>query len=428
MRGVLHVMVLAVLPATSTLAQSIPNGQKLEYALVLGRHGVRSGLKSIDFLNDYSSQPWRALDVPIGYLTAHGRWGMQMTGVWDAQYMERQSLLHAGNCDDARHVYFRADSIERDVESARAISFGMFPDCEVPIHAVPLDSPDPMFLAATAAGLLDRDAAAAAILGRTGGSPERILQAHAAEVDIVQKILTGDGPTPKKTLMKAEPVTGDLYSRTTGPVANISSVTDALLLQYEQGYAPGETGWGRLNDRNLPALLTLHQAFTDELWDVPMIARARGSDLLAHILQSMQQAIAGHPVLGAIGNPGDKALFILGHDSDFGHMATLLSLSWILESMPPKMTPPAAQMMFEVLRDQVSGRFSVRVSIVGQTLRQIHDGVAPADSNPPMKISLFLPGCSAATEGYPCDWDAFRRTVEGSIDLKHVRPEPEMLR
>ncbi len=426
--ALIRTSLLAALLATPVAAQTNPAGPRLEYVLILSRHGVRSALKSVEYLNDYASQPWHPLDSPIGYLTAHGRWGMQMTGSWDAQYLASQSLLRANDCADASHIYFRADSIQRDVESARAIALGMFPDCRVPIHAVPLDAPDPMFLSAAAPGLLDRDAAVAAILGRTGGAPDKILDAHKVEVELVQKILTGNGPAPRKALARAEAVTGDLYSKTTGPVANISSVTDALLLQYEEGYPAGETGWGRLNESNLPALLTLHQATTDELWDVPMIARARGSNLLAHILQSMQQAIAGHPVLGAVGNAGDKGLFILGHDSDLGHLATLLNLSWILESFPPKMTPPGAQMIFEVLRDRPSEKFSVRVSIVGQTIQQIHDGVAPTLATPPMRIALFIPGCSAPAEGYPCDWESFRRTLENAIDWKQVRPEPETLR
>jgi 4-phytase / acid phosphatase len=423
------VLLLAVATLRMT-AQAQDAHAKLEYAAVLSRHGVRAALVPQATLNQYSSQPWRQIDAPVGYLTAHGRWEMQVTGVYHGQYLEQQGLIGKSGCEDAARFYFRSDSIQRDVESARAIAYGMFPDCHVPIHSVPIGAADPMFLTATSPGLLDRDLAAAALEGRTGGDPVRILKAHSADVDLVQKVLTGDGPAPAKTLLTpiALAATADRYTRASGPIADISSITDALLLEYEEGFSQSETAWGRLNERNLPALLALHESFVDQTWDIPLVARARGSDLLAHMLRSMQQAASGHAVEGALGAPGDKGVFVLGHDSDFGNLATMLNLSWILESFPPKATPPGAAMMFELWRDAATARRTVRLSIVGQTITQIHDAGAPTIQTPPQKIAVFIPGCSAATEGFPCEWEAFRRVMENAIDSGQVRPEPASLR
>ena len=423
-------LLLALAATLRMTAMAQGGGSKLEYVAVLSRHGVRAALVPGTTLNQYSSQPFRLADVPVGYLTAHGRWEMQVMGVYHGQYLEQQGLIGKSGCEDAARFYFRSDSIQRDVESARAIAYGMFPDCRVPVHAVPVGTSDPMFLTATSPGLMDRDLAAAALEGRTGGNPVRILQAHSADVDLIQKVLTGDGPTPKKTLLTPIELlpTADRYTRASGPIADISSITDALLLEYEEGFPRNETAWGRLNEWNLPALLALHEAFVDQTWDIPLVARARGSNLLAHMLRSMQQAASGHAVEGALGVPGDKGVFVLGHDSDFGNLATILDLSWILESFPPKATPPGAAMMFEVWRDAATSRRTVRLSIVGQTITQIHDAIAPTIQNPPQKIAVFIPGCSTATEGFPCEWEAFRRTVEAAVDSGQVRPEPASLR
>ena len=421
-------------PASSpfALAQAPNAGAKLEYVLVLSRHGARSGLMSEEKLNEYSSQPWRPMTVPIGYLTAHGRQEMQMMGAWDRQYLEKQGLISGkADCGDASRTYFRADSIQRDVESARAVSYALFPDCKIAVHSPPLSvtipekKTDPMFLDADTPGVVDRELAGAALEGRLGGDPRKLLKAHAAEVEIVQKILSGPGGSPKTLLTTPLPTKGDRYERMTSPVSPLNNITDALLLEYEEGYPMSETGWGRLNETNLPALLTLQEAFVDAVWDNPVMARARGSNLLAHMLRSLQQEAVGHVVEGAMGNPGDKALFILGHDSDFGHLATLLGLSWILDSFPPKATPPGAEMMFELWRE-ADGHRTVRLSIVGQTIQQIHDGADPTKT-PPMKVAVFIPGCSTTAEGFPCDWDLFRKTVENTIDFGQVRPESPLL-
>ncbi len=409
------------------LAAQPPAGLKLEYVAVLGRHGVRSPLLSLEGLRDYSSQPWRALEAPVGYMTPHGVTEMKMTGEWNRQYLVRNGLI-AGTpgCEEASKFYFRADGIQRDVESARAIATTMFPQCNVPIHAAPAGTADPMFLGASAAGVVDPEVAGAALEGRTGGDPTKILQSHASDVAIVQKILTGNGPAPKKTMLMPDPPKGDRYARAIGPLTNDNYVTDALLLEYEQGYPPAETGWGRLNESNLPALLILQQAFTDMVWDNPVIARARGSNLMSHILRSMQQEVSGHALEGAMGNPTDKGLFVMGHDSDFGHFATMLSLAWILDGFPPKATPPGAAMMFEIWRDD-AGRRTVRLSVMGQTMRQIRDSVSPVQQ-PPMKVPVFVPGCSATTEGFPCDFEAFRKLADAAIDTNEVRADVTVVR
>jgi 4-phytase/acid phosphatase len=190
-----------------SMAQLAPPAMKLEYVAVLSRHGVRSALLSLDALREYSSQPWHPMTVPLGYLTPHGRTEMQMTGSWDRQYLRQNGLIAgAPGCEDASRFYFRADSIQRDIESARAMALTMFPECNVPIHSSPAGTPDPMFLGADSPGLVDRELAGAALEGRTGGDPWLILKAHASDVAIVQEILTGNGPAPKKTLLTPVPL------------------------------------------------------------------------------------------------------------------------------------------------------------------------------------------------------------------------------
>jgi 4-phytase/acid phosphatase len=46
-----------------------------------------------------------------------------------------------------------------------------------------------------------------------------------------------------------------------------------------------------------------------------------------------------------------------------------------------------------------------------QSLEQMHDAIPLTTANPPLQAPVFLPACSVAGDGYPCEWTRFRRTV-----------------
>lgn len=420
-----------LLPSFLLLAVSIPAqtppGSTLEYVAVLARHGVRSALKTNDFLADYSSQPWKAIPAPLEYLTAHGYEQERLIGLWDLGYLKQAALMSSQRCDESNRFYFRADSSQRDIESARAMAYAMFPDCVPVVHSLPIGKADPMFPTANTPGVLDREAVGAELDARAGGDTAYLLRAHRTELEEIQKVLTGSGPAPKKSVLDPDTVTGDRYARASGRIGAIQSVLDALILEYEEGFPDRETWWGRMTPANAAAVLAVNEAMVDLLWDTPDLARARGSNLLDHILRSMQQAVEGRAVDGALGNPDSKGLFILGHDSDFGFFSTLLGLTWNLESLPPRGTPPGAQMLFEIWRNP-GGVRTVRLSMVAQTIPQIRAGVAPGPNAPPMKVAVSIPGCSAKTEGFPCEWSAFQQLVKGALDPKLYRPDPDSVR
>ena len=363
------------------------------------------------------------MNAASGMLTPHGWQDMRQIGTYERQYFEQHGLLtKTSGCESAEHFYFRSDSIQRDIDSGRAIADAIFPGCGVKIHALTPGHQDPMFRSANTAGLFDRDAAAAWTEAQTHGDPLFVLKEHETETAIVQAILSGKGK-PEKLLLSPVPPTGDRYSRATGANAAKSAITDGLLLDYEEGLPAADTGWGRLNPQNISALLLLHESLVDLIWDNPVVAKGRVSDLLSHIVKSLQQAVEKKPVEGSLGDPDDKALFIFGHDTDFGQLATVLHLTWKMKSFPPRATQPGAAMMFEIWRE-ASGRRTVRVSVTGQTVDEIRAGTAPSVKSPPSKVAVFIPGCSTRAIGYPCEWRAFLKLMNWAIDPAQVVPEP----
>jgi 4-phytase/acid phosphatase len=123
-------------------------------------------------------------------------------------------------------------------------------------------------------------------------------------------------------------------------------MSENLLLEYTNGFLGADLGWGRLTRDSLLKVLELHAVYADLMRRTAYLARARGSNLLAHVLLSMEQAESGKTVPGALGRPGDALLILSGHDTNLSNLSGMLSLSWRLPSYQPDDTPPGGALVF----------------------------------------------------------------------------------
>ncbi len=421
---------LCCLPAALS-AQTPPAAKaKLEYVAVMNRHGVRASTWTNDHLNEYSLDPWPKFDVAPGELTPRGRGQMKLLGAYDREYLTKAGLIGARGCDDTGRFYFWSDTTPRDLESGKWLAAGLFPDCTVSIHAAPKGTSDPMFAALS---LLKPDAnfSAAALLGRLGGHPETLDTTYRGQLEAMERVLLGcdpgkncpPGKAPKQSLLEqtsavhAEP--GHM-AQLTGPLSAASTIAETLLMEYADGMKDRDLGWGRLDKAKVRELMFLQDAANELQFRAPYFARSYGSNLLSHMLRSMQQAVRGVKVEGALGQPGDRGLYLLGHDSDISFFAGMLGLSWVLADYASNCRPPGGALVFEIWRDSATGKRSVRTYLLAQTLDQLRYNTPLSLQTPPAKAPIFIPGCSTAAEGWPCDWDAFQRTLQSAIDPAFV--------
>ncbi len=217
------------------------------------------------------------------------------------------------------------------------------------------------------------------------------------------------------------PAKGDKLAEMKGPIATASTLAEDFLLEYTNGMTGKDLGWGRLDAAKLNQIMSLHIAYSDLLRRTPYIGRASASNMLSHILKSMEQAITAKPVPGAMGKPGDRVLFLAGHDGNVSNIAGTLDLSWLLPGYQPNDTPPGGAIFFELWR-QPGGEYQVRTYYTAQTLTQMHDALPLTPEAPPAVAPLFLQGCSEAGPGMPCSWKAFQHKVETAIDPTMVKP------
>ncbi|HTW78997.1 MAG TPA: histidine-type phosphatase [Terracidiphilus sp.] len=425
----------AAAQGTSVKGSTSLTGEKLQYAIYLSRHGVRSPTKKADEYQKYSSAPWPEWPVQPGYLTPHGYELMKLFGAYDRVKLAGEGLLAPSGCEDAAHVTILADGDQRTRETGKALAEGLMPGCGVQTHALAEGTEDPLFHGMTAeAADLDPALAVAAIGGRIGGDPGNITEAYRPQLAALDKILAGCGKvavtnsnrTPLFDIPAVlEKGKGDHGAELRGPLATASTLSENLLLEYTQGMSETELGWGCLDEAALREAMQLHEAEEDYADRTPAIARMHASDLLDRIAKSLEQNATGKVLAGAKGKPDDRVLLLVGHDTNIATVAGVLGLDWIIDGRRDD-TPPGGALVFELWRAD-GGSYSVRIFYTAQTLDQMREATPLTAANPPARVPVFVPGCAVATAqgaaGPACSLESFEAAVQRSIDPAYVEAQ-----
>jgi len=431
----LNLLITLLIPFTGTAAQNVPAPKpKLNFTVILTRHGVRSPITSVEELNTFSSEPWPLWGVPPGDLTPHGRKLMELLGAYYRRYFSSNGLLSPTGCEDADRIHIRADVDARTRETGRALASGMMPGCTVEVH-VASGKDDPLFSPLLAGvGEPDRALAVSSIAGRIGGNPNALIGNYRYAFETLREVLFACAPFSPcpaekqsgKLVLLDQPSTvvavkGGHAADIQGPLKIGSNLSEALLLEYANGMEGRDLGWGRLTEVKLLEIMRIHEAYADLARQTPYVARIQASNLLSHILRSMAQAVSGTTLSGSLGKNGDHVLVIAGHDTNLSNIAGMLGISWLLSGYQPVETPPGGALVFE-LWQQGTGEFVVNTYFTAQSLEQMRNVLPLSLDNPPLKSPIFVPGCSRGDRNMTCTWEEFQRTVNNAVDPSFVTP------
>jgi 4-phytase/acid phosphatase len=415
---------VAAMPQSVAPAHAAGDAE-LRYVVYLSRHGVRSPTGKAAQYNQYAAAAWPEWPVQPGYLTAHGFHLMQLFGAFDRMQLASEGLLSAAGCADAAKLTIYADSDERTRETGRALAQGLMPDCNLAVQGLPEGANDPVFHAlGDASAAADPARAEAAVSGRIGGNAANLTLAYTPEIASLDHILATCGkPVEGKTRTSLfdvpatlAPGAGDHLVDLKGPLYTASTLSENLLLEYTEGMEKVNVGWGCVGRPELESLMSLHAAATDFSQRTPEIARAQAWLLLDRVRASLEQAADGKAVPGAFGRPTDRALFLVGHDTNQENVAGLLNLTWIVDGRRDD-TPPGGALVFELWRSRATGAYSVRAFYTAQTLDEMR-AATPLDmaSNSPARAALFIPGCSR--DDMSCELGPFLRLLAGVSKLQ----------
>jgi 4-phytase / acid phosphatase len=402
---------------------------ELKFVVMISRHGVRSPTGKIDQLNQYSAQPWPVWSVPPGYLTERGAKLMTLFGRYDRELLVKQGLLAGAGCTDSGYIAILADSDERTRETGKALAAGLMPGCSIEVHSLSEGTRDPLFHPFdTGVGNSEKQLALAAVSGRISNNPAGLVEAYRPQLQALEEVLTGDksggasaaaSSRPKASLFDVPsslgPGKGDHLVDLRSPLGTAATMAENLLLEYTEGMA--DAGWGRVDEDKLRELMQLHTANADIERRTSYIARIQSANMLARVLDSMQQAISQKPVTGALSKPSDRVLILVGHDTNLTNISGALDLSWLIDGRRDD-TPPGGALVFEVWREG-SGDYSLRTYYTAQTLDQMRNATPLTLETPPERSLVFVPGCSRADGS--CAWGAFQSAVRAGFDAGPMR-------
>jgi 4-phytase/acid phosphatase len=379
--------------------------------LVMSRHGVRSPTHPSE-LNAYAAQPWPSWPGKPGNLTTRGATLMRQYGAFYRRTYGSQLGLAAGTCPPASSVFIWADVDERTKATGEAIARGFAPGCRISVGYATGDA-DPLFDPLPGAGTVNKSESTASVLGKVGGSFGGIVQAYGAEFSTMERVVGCTTPQRCKQIAQIPTYTtndgdGGLASLN-GGLDMAGDVAENLLLEYIDGHPV--VGWGRVDHATLIELLQLHQ-LGKEFEHNRYAARAHSSNIMAHILQTLQESATGTAVAGTRIPPSAKFVFLSGHDTQLAELSSMFGLSWLVKGDARNDTPPGSALVFEV-RQSTSGESFVRTYYTAQTL----DAMRALHGENPQRVPVYIPGCP----GYDCPMETFTNVVNAAIDPSFVK-------
>jgi 4-phytase/acid phosphatase len=423
-------VVMALCGATTLTAQSVDDTQ-LKQVIVFGRHSVRSPIAPSSYLDTVSTTPYPDFGTSgPGILTANGKTLETLLGTYYRLRLRQEGLLTGNDTDDANFVYFRANILERTIDTAKALAAGMLPAASVNVDHYGPTQNDPLF-DAVGAGVsqVDLEKALAAVQGRLGGNGESLSTAYAPELALIRATLLGYAPVQSivppvpagKIDVTAIPM--DVTLGTTQTMINLGGLSqvvyaiDPFLMEYADGLP---TGWGQLNATGVMQTSRLYNLALDLETRTPYVATVVSSNLASHIARSMVQASTGNATPGSLGTPSTKLIVLVASDTNISAFASLYHLDWILPGYSPDYCSPGGAIVFELRQSLRSGAYIIRASYVGQTLDQLRNLTPLTLDAPPASAPVFIPGCSMRNATFDCPLANFVKISSQVIDPHSV--------
>ncbi|MBP2154458.1 histidine-type phosphatase [Erwinia rhapontici] len=389
----------------------------LEKVVEISRHGVRpptpDNTKAMEAGTDRSWPQWLTAD---GELTGHGYAAAVLKGGYEANGWRQAGLLTSG-CPDGKTLYVWASPLQRTKATAKALTDGAFPGCDVTVHSVSGDS-DPLFQS-DKMGLapLDEAQARAGIEKAMGGSVQQAEQRAAPEIARLKAtVCQADHPCPIFDHPWSIKRSKDGRFEVEG-LATLANMAETFRLAWSENQPSANVAFGHVHSAaDVAKLMPLLTTKYDYINDVPYIAQRGGSILMDQIAK----ALATQPVKG--GPPDVRWLLYVAHDTNISWLRTMLNFSWQQASYPRGNIPPAGSLVFERWRETQTGKRYIRLYFQAQTLDQIRYLTPLNATQPPLISELGFDGCKITKVGTLCPYESTLNRIRKNIDQEVLAP------
>jgi 4-phytase/acid phosphatase len=400
---------------TQAMAAAAPPASQLRMVIVLSRHGVRSPTHPAE-LQAYAAQTWPTWSGKPGNLTEHGAALMQQFGAYYRRTYGAALAIGERACPPPGSVFVWADVDQRTRATGDAVLAGFAPGCNIAVGHAPAD-PDPLFDPLPGIGVVNKAEAMASVLGAVGGNLNGLTTAYGGAFATMESALGCESPA---TCKQISTVPTTVANDGDGGLAGLSGgldmagdVAENMLLEYTNGNA--DVGWGRVDHARLLQLLQLHVLGKKLEHGSRYSARAHSSNIMTHILQTLEEGATGRAVPGTRVPARSRFVFLSGHDTQLAELSGLLGLSWLIDGDQLNDTPPGSALIFELhAAPRAGAQPFVRTFFAEQSL----DAMRAGHGESPLRVPVYVPGCPALD----CPFATFRTIVTAAVDPRFVAP------
>jgi 4-phytase/acid phosphatase len=378
---------LLVAGALPVLAFAAP-AEHVRLEIVLMRHGVRSPTSAPEKLGVYSSDAWPAWPVAPGILTPHGEEGMRALGESYRKRLVAEGTL-AQACPSPAEVDVIGDSTPRNRVSAKALVAGLAPGCDLAFRGLPAGTNNPLFHYGKGNNDDGDDVAPPSLASPALAELQQVLLGCNDVACLAAARDNGKKPLDMKSA---------------------GSLSENLMLSYVQGMPLADVGWGRADVAAIGRLITLHNAeFAASKKSQPAASRA-GSNLMLHILATLQSAAGRTSGIDALTPTSTRVLVLVGHDTNLANIAGVLGVDWHDASRPDDY-PPGGALVFDLV--EKAGGYVVRTRTVMPSLDDLRHNRFNALAVKPVSMS----GCVKPTE---CTLVEFSKRIGPNLDKSRI--------
>jgi 4-phytase/acid phosphatase len=423
--------------AAQPIAARFLDDTQAKQVIIFGRHGVRTPVLPNSSLNAYSVLLFPVFpNVPggpplgVSVITPSGAMDETILGGYFRAWLIEEGLLTTNDTANANLVYFRANDVPLITDTAKAFWTGMLPGAPVNVDSYTAPANDPLF-SPLAAGVaeVDYQKAIASVNGRLGNNPEALATAYAPELALTRSILfnypVNENPPPAATKPDVTDLISNPITVTTGntaqPVnlgslANIIPATDPFVMEYADGLATADVGWGQLTLEGNTQINRLYNLVLDLEYRTPYLAQVQSSNVASHIARSLVQAATGNPMPGTLATPTAQVIVLIAANTNITGLAGLLHLDWLLPGYEQDVSAPSGALVLELRQSQSTGEYIVRTSYVSQTMDQLRNQTPLTLDAPPAIAPVFVPGCSIDNATFDCPLGKFVSVASELID------------
>ncbi|WP_194270712.1 histidine-type phosphatase [Glaciimonas soli] len=385
-------LVLGLSAINAVAAEQVvpPAGYTLERAVLVMRHGVRPPTKSAQAMASLSDQAWpddAAWGAAPGELTPHGGLAIRKMGSDLRDFYVGAGLLPAlGSIADQTLIW--ADSADqRTRATGQMLALGLSGNATQPISVGwSANHTDPLFHGLDEKTCpLDPAAEQQAILAQGPlDTPETRSALTRLQAILAPQACQGSAGACLEGPGKLTAGSGEV--KISGPLSIGATVSEVLLLEYENGLPMSQVGFGRASRADIEQLQSIHEHTANLTRRTPYIATRRAYALAQFILAALSENNVNSTVPTI--NAAQRLIVLAGHDTNLSNLAGVFGLDWHMPDQPD-VTAPGTVIAFERWRENTTGKTLLRMRLFYQNMEQVRN----LSDSPARQIPLQPAAC-----------------------------------